>query len=29
MEQKEIPHMPADSIQADAQKKQEYEQYVN
>ena len=28
MEQKEIPHMPADSIQPDAQQKQEYEQYV-
>ena len=28
MEQKEIPHMPADSIQPDAQQKQEYQQYV-
>lgn len=28
MEQKEIPHMLADSIQPDAQQKQEYEQYV-
>ena len=28
MEQKEIPHMPADLIQPDAQQKQEYEQYV-
>ena len=24
MEQKEIPHMPVDSIQPDAQQKQEY-----
>ena len=28
MEQKEIPHMPVDSIQPDAQQKQEYQQYV-
>ena len=28
MEQKEIPHMPPDSIQPDAKQKQEYEQYV-
>ena len=28
MEQKETPHMPADSIQPDAQQKQEYQQYV-